>query len=193
MMDEEQKREDLLETIADLEEMIHEFEIRRDQAIQAIEPMTALILSSGRTDMKKFIEIRDSLDYSKTVLAELGKKHRQAQLELWQFDLQAKIDELKKAIKAATDARLNILQTQTDKTNYLRAAREDTPEQKKDRITNFDILLVDARSQAHTAETHREKVRAELEYMQASYNEIAMEAGWKLEPVNLQPGSVPSI
>jgi hypothetical protein len=182
-------RDGFLIDIADFDEQIAAFRAQRDEAVRSIGPMVDDILASGDDYTAPFAEIRDTVEYCDAVIGELAKRKRQEQLDLWRFDLDALKAEVLKAIQDATDTRREIIQVQTDKTNYLRAAGANgaTRAEKDDKMANFDILLVDARSRAHAAEVYRDKLKADLQAMQSGYNAVAREEGWTLEPEKAEP------
>ena len=182
-------RDDLLEQIKGCAGEIKELEVKRTEGLRRLKRLAEAVLSGGGPDVAGFTKIRDDIEYADAMLAELRNWHKNAQLELWQFDLDALKAELLKAVQAVRDTRTEILQCQTDKSAYLRDASGagTTLAEKTEKVAAFDVLMVDARSRAQTATTYRDKLRADLEVMQSNYNELAKEFGWPIEPEKPEP------
>ena len=103
-----------------------------------------------------------------------------AQLALWNYDLNKAQKEFELAKAKVTECRNELLSITTDKTNYVRAANADKtikPGEKADRISAFDVLLVDARHRSRQAEQRKDQAKTRLEQLKREYNENAVGLG----------------
>ena len=180
-------RIELSNKIDELSANIQDYEVKSAAAHADIAGLVDQAIAEHAYDLKRVWIVLSNITFLEMLLSELHTRLRAARFALWQHDLEAQKSERGKAAKAATDARLETLNCQADKSNYLRAAKGVPHEDQADRIANYDILLIDARSKANSTATYRDKAKAALESMQAEYNEIAKENGWPLEPEKPEP------
>lgn len=142
--------------------------------------LVLLAIKSGEVNVDEYKTAKESCELYKDISDGLKTQLDAAQLELWNFDLHKAETDLKLASAKVRECRTEILNITTDKTNYIRSANADkttNPVERADRISAYDVLMVDARNRSRQAEQKRDQMKTKLEQMKQEYNEYAVELG----------------
>lgn len=174
------ERAKLSDTVADLDERYCETLNMLLASTEEVSRLVSLAIDSGEINVDEYKTAKESCELYKDISARLKVQLDTAQLNLWNYDLHKAEKDLEFASARVRECRTEILNITTDKTNYIRSANADkkiNPVEKADRISAYEVLMVDARNRSRQAEQQKNQLKAKLEQMKREYNDHATEFG----------------
>jgi hypothetical protein len=163
-----------------LETAVTDLMERSKEILDLLQASSKEVSQSGEIKVEEYKTAKESCELYKDISEGLKVQLDAAQLELWNYDLHKAEMDFKLALAKATECRTEILTVTTDKTNYIRSANADrttNPVERADRISAYEVLMVDARNRSRQAEQRRDQLKAKFEQLKREYNDHAVEIG----------------
>ncbi len=174
------ERAKLNDAVADLDERYCETINLLMASTEEVSRLVSLAIDSGEINVDEYKTAKESCELYKDISARLKLQLDTAQLNLWNYDLHKSEKDLELASVRVRECRTEILNITTDKTNYIRSANADkkiNPVEKADRISAYEVLMVDARNRSRQAEKLKDQLKTKLEQLKREYNERAVGLG----------------
>lgn len=174
------ERAKLSKAVAELDERYCETLNMLIASTEEVSQLVKSAIESGEINVDDYKTAKESGELYKDIRDGLKAQLDAAQLALWNYDLHKAERELDLAKAKVMECRNELLSITTDKTNYVRAANADKTikrGEKADRISAFDVLLVDARNRSRQAEQLKDQAKTRLEQLKREYNEHAVPLG----------------